>query len=123
MSPEAQQLALAKFCEPEQRWEIFDDVYVGAETPYKKLVGYRYPAHTGWILAKDYLNDLNAMHRAEKKLPRGLAVSFGYYLTDCLERDVPESKRGIEFVESCLWHTTAAQRAEALLRVIGKWED
>ena len=62
----------------------------------------------------DYLNDLNAMHGAEKVLDQ----NFNYHLTltkICTGYGVRE------FLGSAI-QATAAQRAEAFLRTIGKWE-
>jgi hypothetical protein len=59
----------------------------------------------------DYCNDLNAMHEAEKILSDQQADA--YTTTLCLEVQ-PEPK---------LYHATAAQRAEAFLRTLGKWEE
>jgi hypothetical protein len=66
----------------------------------------------GQIIAEftpDYLNDLNAIHEAEKVLNN---VQRERYRTELVYshagRDV---------------FATAAQRAEAFLRTIGKWED
>lgn len=57
----------------------------------------------------NYLNDLNAMHEAEKKL---LNSKYAIHL-----RNVT----GHKYTDPPLWHATAAQRAEALLRTIEKW--
>ncbi len=68
----------------------------------------------------DYLNDLNAMHEAEKTLD------------DDLDLDYSEN---IEIATGARWgannsydmskyrSATAEQRAEAFLRSIGKWEE
>jgi hypothetical protein len=65
----------------------------------------------------DYLNDLNAMHEAEKVLSRGEGYhqkgGFGLYKTALAE--VCDEQHPID--------ATAAQRAEAFLRTIGKWEE
>jgi hypothetical protein len=69
----------------------------------------------------DYINDLNAMHEAEKLLSDnewddkfyhwlGFVVSGG------------QSEQLWEY-RKALVHATASQRAEALLRTIGKWTD
>jgi len=58
----------------------------------------------------DYLNDLNAMHEAEKVLTK---TQQDKYYTKL-------SYTGTWF--ECL-HSTASQRAEAFLRTIGKWKD
>jgi hypothetical protein len=57
----------------------------------------------------DYLNDLNAMHEAEKVLNN---VQRERYRTEL----VYSHAGGDVFA-------TSAQRAEAFLRTIGKWED
>ena len=73
----------------------------------------------GWIKAGDgttqcaipnYLTDLNAMHFAEQSIRRDHDV-YGLYLSH-LNRTAPE----------CRVHATPAQKAEAFLRAIGKWE-
>ena len=59
----------------------------------------------------DYCNDLNAMHEAEKVLTSEQVTSY----VDSLE------------FMNARWATpafgTAAQRAEAFLRTLGKWEE
>jgi hypothetical protein len=59
----------------------------------------------------NYLNDLNAMHEAEKVLTSEQVTSYVYSLESMNER----------------WSTpafaTAAQRAEAFLRTIGKCKE
>jgi hypothetical protein len=57
----------------------------------------------------DYYNDLNAIHEAEKVLSD---ASFVY------DRHLAETP-GSGFT----WGSTAAQRAEAFLRTIGKWKE
>jgi hypothetical protein len=59
----------------------------------------------------DYLNDLNAMHEAEKVLI--LDCEWATYL----------DRLSVIVAEGSLVHATSAQRAEAFLRTIGKWED
>jgi len=57
----------------------------------------------------DYLNDLNAMHEAEKTLDYN---------------DLNDMEESVSFHFGVTpFHSTAAQRAEAFLRTIGKWED
>ena len=67
----------------------------------------------------DYLNDLNAMHEAEKVL----GACWPTYCEHLLEIVEPEPRT----LEIChrwnLLHATATQRAEAFLRTIGKWEE
>ncbi len=65
-----------------------------------------------WRFAKDYVNDLNAMHEAEKTLDTVMKrLDYLDYLF---------SLTGDE-VQMC--NATARQRAEAFLRTLGKWEE
>jgi hypothetical protein len=90
MTPESQRIAIAEAC----GWKT----------------GYRDPE--AWHPLPDYLNDLNAMHDAEK-------VLFG--------RNDWSSCKYDEYLDvatsSWKWNATASQRAEAFLRTIGKWEE
>jgi hypothetical protein len=57
----------------------------------------------------DYLNDLNAMHEAEKTLDYN---------------DLNDMEKSVSFHFGVTpFHATASQRAEAFLRTIGKWEE
>ena len=99
MNPEQQRIAIAKAC------------------------GY---THSGgcveWCTNKDgvhdeppdYLNDLNAMHEAEKVFLKMETLCFWETYSNRLTTSL-----------GCLdiFHATATQRAEAFLRTIGKWED
>jgi len=69
----------------------------------------------------DYLNDLNAMHDAEKVLTGQAASDYDMHLWIVIKRDWDEANNPLATIAS--WHATAAQRAEALLRTIGKWEE
>jgi hypothetical protein len=66
------------------------------------------------IRIPDYLNDLNAMAEAEKVLQDDREAAFRGWLW--LAHGQPELRCAIV-------HATAAQRAEAFLKTIGKWED
>ena len=72
--------------------------------------GYRDPE--AWHPLPDFLNDLNDMHNAEKVLVRLQWVSYLRRLQTLCD-------------ESVTWpiHATAAQRAEAFLKTIGKWKE
>ena len=87
MKPEQQRIAIAEACGEDN------------DSIYRDLI-------------PDYLNDLNAMHEAEKVLVRLQWVSYLRRLQTLCD-------------ESVSWpiHATAAQRAEAFLRTIGKWEE
>lgn len=66
----------------------------------------------------NYLNDLNAMHEAEKSLTREQAVMHG----DLLAVECGYGKKG-EFNFYDAAHATAAQRAEAFLRTLNLWKE
>lgn len=63
----------------------------------------------------DYINDLNAMHKAEKNLTMPQIETFGKLLCGFTDRAdmVPYTRQ---------WHATAAQRAEAFLRTTERWK-
>lgn len=70
----------------------------------------------------DYLNDLNAMHEAEKELDIRKVEIYCAFLVRIVRHSL-----GIEDHESIYplrfaVYSIAAQRAEAYLRTIGKWE-
>ena len=103
MTPEQQRIAIAEACGwTVTHWKVnpFDVIARKDGTEYllKHL--------------PDYLNDLNAMHEAEKVLVRLQWVSYLRRLQTLCD-------------ESVSWpiHATASQRAEAFLRTIGKWEE
>ena len=97
MTPEQQRIAIAEACGRVQRAD-----------------GFWFPAgkYYGSAGIPNYLNDLNAMHDAEKVLVRLQWVSYLRRLQTLCD-------------ESVSWpiHATASQRAEAFLRTIGKWEE
>ena len=61
----------------------------------------------------DYCNDLNAMHEAEKILSDESHADYACELVKTIRRNG-------EWFESV--SATAAQRAEAFLKTIGRWE-
>jgi hypothetical protein len=71
-----------------------------------------------WGLIPDYLNDLNAMHEAEKTLTDVQSTFYWKTLSELVNNTV-----GHDFDNQfeCI-HATAAQRAEAFLKTINKWE-
>ncbi len=74
-------------------------------------MGYPDPTHA----LPDYLHDLNAMHEAEKVLTDEQYSKYAWLVLS----GTPE--REVECRE--FFSATAAQRAEAFLRTIGKWEE
>ena len=68
----------------------------------------------------DYLNDLNAMHDAERLLDDDQWLEYMLNLQDVLQRD---PYRGKWIVCQDNMHSTAAQRAKAFVITIGKYKD
>lgn len=68
-------------------------------------------------MVPSYLNDLNAMHEAEKTLNREQANTFNGLLMDLKK---PRSEMTSES-EKWSWHSEAVVRAEAFLRTKGLW--
>ena len=117
MNNEKQQIAIAEACglpKPYSRWSGADgDTLCHSVT-----------VEDGLKRAKpipDYLNDLNAMHEAEKVLGADDKKKFASRLFDI----VLFQREGLDQLDG--WylhvHSTAKQRAEAFLRTIGKWEN
>lgn len=110
MTPEKQQIAIAEAC----RWKSHDHpdcmaLKQGWSMPEKWCMnpdGFLCLTHD----RPDYLIDLNAMHAAEKTLDD---IAFYNY-----QGNLYKVCGGYAFISS-----TAAQRAEAFLRTIGKWEN
>lgn len=101
MTDEQINCAIADAC----GWRKEDGVYMWTAN------GIDCTCHELW----DWCNDLNAMHQAEKTLTGDLQNVFVYEL-----RWITKSKFWSDF-KHC--HASARQRAEAFLRVVGKWED
>jgi hypothetical protein len=83
------------------------------------LIGTR-PDGAVWMQIPDYLNDLNAMHSAEK----GLLFSGRMRFRKELQKKMSEGMDGICLVaiEECI-HATAAHRAEAFGRTFNLWTE
>jgi hypothetical protein len=69
----------------------------------------------------DYLNDLNAMHEAEKMLygNPNFPKKYTQQIKNAIRREAGVTKAQMDF-DVCIT-ATAAQRAEAFLRTINKW--
>ena len=134
MSPEAQRIAIAEAC----GWALIenrDSIITGRrdwlsglnpspdkiEVVIEAFTGIERPPNEsdyGWESLPNYLSDLNAMHEAEKVLdtPRKricYAEELGRIWTGRKDRAIPDW--------GFIHDATAAQRAEAFLRTIGKW--
>lgn len=108
MTPEQQLIAIAEACGYRQYHQKGGDGAWEGYTPDGKF----------FFLEDlpDYLNDLNAMHEAEKVLTLKRVSDYKEHLKR-LTLENHNNAQGFVF------HATAAQRAEAFLRTIGKWTD
>jgi hypothetical protein len=115
MTRNEQRIAIARAC----GWKNFNSA------SHEGSIQYGQPPnapHNSWELP-DYLNDLNAMHEAEKVLtpkhqPAKGESQWGEYLGwlgFCVEYNTRE-------VYECVT-ATASQRAEAFLRTLGLWQE
>jgi hypothetical protein len=99
MKPEEQRIAIAGACGwkqiPDGRWNL--DRKVEPFLP-------------------DYLNDLNAMHEAEKTIPIYQLDAYAEWL-----RNLTASVGSM--ANLCHWQATSAQRAEAFLRTLNLWAE
>lgn len=119
MNPEKQRIAIAEAC----GWEKIE----GFNCPLYNFRCWKPPEvqrdhywNHYWkfrVVPPDYCNDLNEMHKAEKMLQGGQCGNYKGNLLDLkrVDESVP--------ITGFLLHATAAQRAEAFLRTIGKWEE
>lgn len=113
MTQEAQNKAIAEAC----GWRFEKGTaptYGGRNKPR----GWRSPKDGALRVSHpNYLSDLNAMHEAEKVLQYPQTIAFQQALVDMLNEG-----HGTP-VDFCfrVTHATAAQRAEAFLRCLGKW--
>lgn len=106
MTPEQQRIAIAEACgwtdiEKEEWVQNSAGGWTGMH-PQKQIC----------LLLPDYLNDLNAMHEAEKTLSDSKIDEYKHRLRVVITAS--------ERISVC---ATAAQRAECFLRTIGKWAD
>lgn len=104
MNEEQQQIAIAEACP-----KVFA-IHETAEIGTAYLRKYLCYVDDEDLIEVDPLNDLNAMHEAEKMLLE-------------LSDDVSPWELFESYLGPVPVHATAAQRAEAFLRTIGKWDD
>ena len=81
----------------------------------------RKPTNGFYEIIPDYLNDLNAMHEAEQCLWRKDFLARDTFI-DHLARILNPVHGYRDQLGQHLLDATAAQRAEAFLRTLGKWE-
>ena len=103
MTPEQQRIAIAEACGEDN------------DSIYRDLI-------------PDYLNDLNAMHAVEENAIHNLMdadewMEYGMLLKQSHPHGLFLNGE-IDYHDlATVCHATAAQRAEAFLRTIGKWEE
>lgn len=113
MNPEDQNVAIAEFC----GWKREEGINPWTE----EMCYWRRPDGVGVKSPPNFSEDLNAMHEAETKL-------FPIHVWDHSKPDLwCEYTSRLDMI--CIGHAggvysaTSAQRAEALLRILGKWVD
>ena len=113
MTPEQQRIAIAEAC----GWKE-TEAWLDGRRCFERA-----DINAGWDFDSlpDFLNDLNAMHEAEKVLTPDTIPEYLCQLFDV----ATNGRSGLYPVaENYLsHHATASQRAEAFLRTIGKWEE
>jgi hypothetical protein len=133
MSPEAQRIAIAEACgwtECRPRASVTDRPWISGFNPCPDKtiavfneygVEMEEPRALDPETLPDYLNDLNAMHEAEKTLTDEQQLQYGNEVIDVCDRAIDPADRRAKSFD--LFHATAAQRAEAFLRTLGLWKD
>ena len=108
MNPEQQLITIAEACGCRECWISQNGAPWG-------FLGANYYSQ----LLPDYLNDLNAMHEAEKVLTDD---QWPIYRDEIRLVVLGPIRMVSDWCKSNI-HATASQRAEAFLRTIGKWEE
>jgi hypothetical protein len=106
MTPEAQRIAIAEAC----GWQA-DGPWANYWTHKRGPAGVSIPTES----LPDYLNDLNAMHAAEKVLAAMHYQLWICELNEIVGRDIGEQS---PYWSRNIASATAAQRAEAFLRTL-----
>jgi hypothetical protein len=109
MTPEQQRIAIAEAC----GWTEIEPCTCcnGVSRAYEPTPG----AHKKHL--PNYPFDLNAMHEAEKIIPRQL------FHVDYWQKGYGRFQQILSGITITPYSATATQRAEAFLRTIGKWEE
>jgi len=125
MNLDAQRIAIAEACgwireyAEEPMWNTSLNSYNGGYEPVKTVLFGRFKKRVLASNLPDYINDLNTMHEAEKMMTED---QWLYYTVNVLLA-AKDGSFVIDKNMKTMAHATAAQRAEAFLRTIGKWED
>lgn len=127
MKNEEQRIAIAEFCGAKWRRQVTTGcVWLMLKSPAESIfqVIERPDPIPGYSLndTPDYPNDLNAMHDAEKLLHPAMLCSRADEKGEWLWPKYVGILGKITGDESNI-HASAPQRAEAMLKTIGKWKD
>lgn len=109
MNKDEQRLAIAEAC----GWTNFQTTAPQRGSLEPRVFGYN-GKHNITRIIPDYLNDLNAMHEAEKSCIKGGCEEL--YLGHLGFTDNDWEHEIFNYVTA-----TASQRAEAFLKTVGKW--
>ena len=112
MNPEQQRIAIAEAC----GWRCTAE-FKEAIACWIRPNGMSHQTE----LLPNYINDLNAMHEAEKVLAHDQMIDYSRHVGKLVTSYLPASRAA--WMDFRLINATAAQRAEAFLRTIGKWEE
>jgi len=115
MMPEQQRIAIAEACgEISPRFTKYGTCIASSAVTY---CGKEWGTHG----VPDYLNDLNAMHEAVRALSKPDIATYEVFLAELVKADGVFLRRCFTGEIAKISEATAAQRAEAFLRTIGKW--
>lgn len=114
MKPEKQRIKIAEACP------------LICHKSLNEEVGYCWNNGTNWAHSEfDPLNDLNAMHEAEKVLRGNDVRMFDHHLCRIVHKALTDDdwseEKGISIATQSI-HATAAQRAEAFLQTLNLWK-
>jgi hypothetical protein len=116
MTPEAQRIAIAEAC----GWKNVDagsGRVWGVTTRHKGT-----PSEFDVCVdVPNYPFDLNAMHDAVMTLTQNQMIDYSRHVGKLVTSHLPASRAA--WMDFKLINSTAAQRAEAFLRTIGKWKE
>lgn len=116
MTPEKQRIKIAKICGWHDFFpEAFNQKWWGGKPTARPP-----KTNDGPRVLPDYLNDLDAMHEAEKILGFRRWHDYSMFLIDTVGASHSDLSHEGTFARI---HATAAQRAEAFLRTLGLWEE
>ena len=117
MSPEKQRIKIAEACGWRCAKHVAEFDKIHATMCWIK------PSADEWQTQElpDYLNDLNAMHEAEKVLTQDRMIDYSRHVGKTVTMYLPASRAA--WMDFRLIHATAAQRAKAFLKTLNLWTE